>query len=91
MITVIVLAFLTVGKMQSTINQFNHGKGRAVPAIMVLGVVLIDHTALGYASCCMALSTTPLVPFFAHTALPSVLQLIRTAHIYMHKYTSTCV
>ena len=43
-ITVIVLAFLTqenkAGKMQSTIK---HGKGRAVRAIMVLGVVSIDH------------------------------------------------
>ena len=40
-ITVIVLAFLTqenkAGKMQS------NGKGRAVRAIMVLGVVSIDH------------------------------------------------
>ena len=65
-IAVIVLAFLTqenkAGKMQSTINQLKHGKGRAVRAIMVLGVVSIDHTALGYTSCCMAISTTPLVP-----------------------------
>ena len=65
-ITVIVLAFLIqqtkAGKMQSTINQLKHGKGCAVRAIMVLGVVSIDHTALGYASCCMAISTTPLVP-----------------------------
>ena len=65
-ITVIVLAFLTqenkAGKIQSTINQLKHGKGRAVRAIMVLGVLSIDHTALGYASCCMALSTPPLVP-----------------------------
>ena len=65
-ITVIVLAFLTqenkAGKMQSTINQLKHGKGRAVRAIMVLGVVSIDHTARGVAECCMAISTTPLVP-----------------------------
>ena len=42
MITVIVLAFLTqenqASKMQSTINQLRHGKGRAVHAIMVLVV-----------------------------------------------------
>ena len=46
-ITVIVLAFLTqenkAGKMQSTINQLKHGKGRAVGAIMVLGVVSLLH------------------------------------------------
>ena len=30
-------------KMQSTINQLKHGKGRAVRVIMVLGVVSIDH------------------------------------------------
>ena len=45
-ITVIVLAFLTqenkAGKMQSTINQLKYRKGRAVRAIMVLGVVSID-------------------------------------------------
>ena len=39
-ITVIVLAFLTqenkASKMQSTINQLKHGKGRAVHAIIVL-------------------------------------------------------
>ena len=122
------------GKMQSTINQLKHGKGRAVRAIMAhregkgwgrerggrergrgreregeeegegeggegrkeegegeggrgrergregregegeggrgcctcnndtQSVVSIDHTALGYALCCMAISTTPLVP-----------------------------
>ena len=49
-------------KMLSTINQLKHGKGRAVRTIMVLGVVSIDHTALSYASSCMAISTTPLVP-----------------------------
>ena len=48
--TVIVLAFLTqenkAGKIQSTINQLKYGKGRAVRAIMVLGVVYgyLDHT-----------------------------------------------
>ena len=53
---------ITAGEMQSTINQLKHGKGGAVHAIMVLGVVLIDHTARGVAECCMAISTTPLVP-----------------------------
>ena len=44
----ILLAFLTADKMQSTIK---HGKGRAVRAIiMVLGMVSIDDTALGYAT-----------------------------------------
>ena len=60
--TMIVLAFLTqenkAGKMQSTINQLKHGKGRAVRAIMVLGVVSIDHTPR---------------TIIARTALPSVL------------------
>ena len=63
---VIVLAFLTqenkAGKMQSTINQLKHGKGRAVHDNGTRGVVSIDHTALGYALCCMAISTTPLIP-----------------------------
>ena len=57
-ITVIVLAFLTrnkAGKMQSTLK---HGKGRALRAIMVLGVVSIDHTPRTIIAC---------------TALPSVL------------------
>ena len=33
-------------KMQSTINQLKHGKGRTVRPIMVLGVISIDLTAL---------------------------------------------
>ena len=33
--TVIVLAFLTAGKMLTTINQLKHGKGRTVRAIIV--------------------------------------------------------
>ena len=41
-ITMIVLAFLTqenkAGKIQITINQLKHGKGRAVHAAMVLGL-----------------------------------------------------
>ena len=49
------------GKMQSTINQLKHGEKRAVRTIMVLGVVSIDHTALSYTSCCMAILTTPLL------------------------------
>ena len=46
-ITVIVLAFLTqeneACKMQSTINQLKHGKGRAVRDNGTRGVVLIDR------------------------------------------------
>ena len=65
-ITVIVLAFLTLenkaSKMQNTTNQLKHGKGHSVCDISTRGVVSIDHTALGYALCCMAISTTPLVP-----------------------------
>ena len=59
---VIVLAFLTqenkAGKMQSTINQLKHAKGRAV---CTRGVVSIDHTARGIAKCCMAISLVPLL------------------------------
>ena len=44
------LAFLTqenkAGKMQSTINQLKHRKGRAVHDNGTRGVVSIDHTAL---------------------------------------------
>ena len=54
-IKVKVLAFLTqenkADKMQSTINQLKHGKGRAVRDNGTRGVVSIDHTALGYTSC----------------------------------------
>ena len=63
---VIVLAFLTqenkASKMQSTINQLKHGKGRAVCDNGTHGVVSIDHTARGVAECCMAILTTRLVP-----------------------------
>ena len=42
--TVIVLAFLTAGKIQSTRSQLNHRKGRAVRAIMVVEIA-IQHEA----------------------------------------------
>ena len=64
--------------MQSTINPLQHGKGHAVRTIMVLGVVSIDHTALGYASCCMAISTALLAP------------LLHVQHFLLCKYQSTC-
>ena len=52
----IVLAFLTVGKMQSTINQLKYGKDRAVRTIMVLRVVLYHYCT--YSTSFRALTNT---------------------------------
>ena len=77
LITVILLAFLTqenkAGKMQSTINQLKHGKGRAVRDNGARGVVLIDQysTRLRLVLYCY-LDHTPCT-IIARTALPSVL------------------
>ena len=65
-------AFLThenkAGKMQSTINQLKHGKGHAVRNNGTRGVVSIDHTAPGYASCCMGyLEHTPSYHYCAYS------------------------
>ena len=75
-ITVIVLAFLTAGKMQSTIK---HGKGRGVCAIMVLGVVSI-HNYCTYST-----------SFCALTNAYSVHVHILCTYMYIHcMFTTTC-
>ena len=74
--------------MHSTINQLKYGKGRAVRAIKVLGVVSIDHTALGYASCCMAISTAPLIPLLRVQHLLLCFKYAFSQVTYIH--TCTC-
>ena len=67
MIAVIVLAFLTqeneAGKMQSTINQLKHGKGRAVHDNGTRGVVSYHYCM--YSTSFHALTITVIFPVFA--------------------------
>ena len=59
-------------KRQCTINQLKHGNRRAVRINGTRGVVWIDHSALGYASCYGYLDHTPR-NIIARTELPYVL------------------